>query len=115
MDRKWTPGPWMATNNPGDWGLAGAWAIAPSGANPYDWDQCISQVEYVTPYCAGASRAEIAAADRAAANAHLIAASPDLYEALEALVLNLEEGDFISTTRIDAAIAALAKARGETQ
>ena len=112
-ERKWTPGPWMATNNPGDWGLAGAWAIAPSGANPYDWDQCISQVEYVTPYCAGASRAEIAAADRAAANAYLIAAAPDMYEALEYLAADM----IVHMDDLTIAIVhnTLAKARGETQ
>lgn len=120
-ERKWTPGPWMATNNPGDWGLAGAWAIAPSGANPYDWDQCISQVEYVTPYCAGASRAEIAAAHRAAANAHLIAAAPDLYEALEqarGTILELinarnSEAEGSDEDWVGGINAALAKARGE--
>jgi len=44
------------------------------------------------------------------ANARLIAAAPDLLEALTALTANLDEGDFISTTRIDAAKAAIAKA-----
>jgi len=44
------------------------------------------------------------------ANAALIAAAPDLLEALTALTANLDEGDFISTTRIDAAKAAIAKA-----
>jgi hypothetical protein len=47
------------------------------------------------------------------ANAHLIAAAPELLEALERLVANLNEGDFISNTRIDEARAALAKAKGE--
>jgi hypothetical protein len=44
------------------------------------------------------------------ANARLIAAAPDLLAALEALTANLDEGDFISLTRIDAAKAAIAKA-----
>ena len=44
------------------------------------------------------------------ANARLIAAAPDLLEALKSLVANLAEGDFISETRIDAARAAIAKA-----
>ncbi|MCW7544863.1 hypothetical protein N7I30_13730 [Aurantimonas litoralis] len=45
------------------------------------------------------------------ANARLIAAAPDLLAALESLTANLDEGDFISLTRIDAAKAAIAKAR----
>lgn len=44
------------------------------------------------------------------ANARLIAAAPDLLKALQSLVANLAEGDFISETRIDAARAAIAKA-----
>jgi hypothetical protein len=47
------------------------------------------------------------------ANARLIASAPDLLEALESLVANLAEGDFISETRIDAARAAIRKATGE--
>ena len=45
--------------------------------------------------------------------ARLIASAPDLLEALENLVANLAEGDFISETRIDAARAAIARATGE--
>jgi hypothetical protein len=44
------------------------------------------------------------------ANARLIAAAPDLLEALRSLVENLTEGDFISETRIDAAKAAISRA-----
>ena len=82
-----TPGPWLAANNPGDWGLAGAWSITPPNGNPYEWDQCIAHVEYTTPYCAGASKAEIDAADVARANAELIALAPQL----AAEVLELRE------------------------
>jgi hypothetical protein len=49
----------------------------------------------------------------AAADARLIASAPDLLEALQSLVANLAEGDFISETRIDAARAAIARATGE--
>lgn len=52
-------------------------------------------------------------------NAHLIAAAPDLYNALENVMheiqfLGDEEHYFGTTERFDAARAALAKARGET-
>lgn len=53
--------------------------------------------------------------DEVASNTHLIAAAPELLEALERIVANLDEGDFISTTRIDEGKAAIAKARGESQ
>jgi hypothetical protein len=53
--------------------------------------------------------------EEAIANARLIAAAPDLMAALERLVANLDEGDFISTTRIDDARAAIAKAKGLTE
>lgn len=82
-----TPGPWLAANNPGDWGLAGAWSITPPNGNPYEWDQCIAHVEYTTPYCAGASKAEIDAAGVAQSNARLIALAP----ALAAEVLQLRK------------------------
>jgi len=52
-------------------------------------------------------------AARDEANARLIASAPDLLEALQSLVANLAEGDFISETRIDAARAAIARATGE--
>ena len=41
------------------------------------------------------------------------ASAPDLLEALQSLIDNLAEGDFISETRIAAARAAIAKATGE--
>lgn len=43
----------------------------------------------------------------------LLCAAPDLLAALQSLVANLAEGDFISETRIDAARAAIARATGE--
>ena len=48
------------------------------------------------------------------ANAHLIAAAPDLLEALEALVLD-ESKEYIPTRLWDAARAAIAKAKGQTE
>ena len=48
------------------------------------------------------------------ANAHLIAAAPELLEALEALVLD-ESKEYIPTRLWDAARAAIAKAKGQTE
>ena len=59
--------------------------------------------DYIVARCGGKDRQ---------ANANLIAAAPDLLAALESLTANLDEGDFISLTRIDTAKAAIAKARG---
>ena len=49
------------------------------------------------------------------ANAHLIAAAPDLYAALDGLIAPGDGGVFATRNLIDAAKAALAKARGEAQ
>ena len=47
------------------------------------------------------------------ANAHLIAAAPDLYEALETTVAALASSGSMHQKALDAAEAALSKARGE--
>ena len=49
------------------------------------------------------------------ANAHLIAAAPELYEALERMVADYDIGEMTETPILDVANAALAKARGETE
>lgn len=46
------------------------------------------------------------------ANARLIAAAPELYEALERLLVE-HDGNYRTSTAVDAARAAIAKARGE--
>lgn len=46
------------------------------------------------------------------ADARLIAAAPELLEALKRLTDNVEEGEFVSITRINEARAAIAKATG---
>lgn len=53
--------------------------------------------------------------EEAVANAHLIAAAPDLYAALDGLIAPGDGGVFATRNLIDAAKAALAKARGEAQ
>ena len=85
-----TPGPWLALDYTGT--DEPAWHVVPG-----DFHGTIATLD-----------------PEQSANARLIAAAPDLLAALEALVANLDEGDFISTTRIDAARAALSKARGQS-
>ena len=75
-----TAGPWYAHNLPGDWGLRGAYSIHVACASPHEWDPCIAQVEYQTPYCLGKK-----AARTAACNARLIAAAPDMHATILAL------------------------------
>ena len=95
MTYKWTAGPW-------DW----------IGANNKITVYAVGGDSITRVHVNGMDEADIL---RAEANAHLIAAAPDLVEALEALVTRtepytIEQGyDYW----IDKAIAALAKARGE--
>lgn len=90
-DTKWTPGPWVAaaTSDLMLWVARGE----PDG-------EIIAQLDSVNPY-----------------DAHLIAAAPDLYEALEDLFKELTLGDFDLPSSLKPEIAqaakALAKARGE--
>ena len=92
-ETKFTPGPWV--NSP-----LGPWII-----------ETKDEIEI----------ADISAFSlvNATANAHLIAAAPELYEALVNVmseissILKDEEHYFGTTERFDAARAALAKARGE--
>ena len=85
MSTKHTPGPWEST-------------LGASGCQAVEAEDGTVVASYVSE-----------------ANARLIASAPDLLEALESLVANLAEGDFISETRIDAARAAIAKAAGEVK
>jgi hypothetical protein len=98
---KFTPGIWTADiTDPSD-------VVVWASPDPKQNDELIANIGHRV------QQVQVAF-DCDTANAHLIAAAPALYKALERLVANLDEGDFISTTRIDEALAALAKARGET-
>lgn len=61
----------------------------------------------LTPIYEGVSERE---AQETRANAKLIAAAPELLEALHRLVENVDGGEFISITRIEEARAAIRKA-----
>jgi len=94
--RKWTPGPWLVQTTDG----------AKSG-NGFDvLGSCVSGLTWINP---DSNQSE------AQANAHIIAAAPDLYEALENL-LGVHEGK--GGTKYHAgeiARAALAKASGQEE
>lgn len=86
-ETKWTPGPWrVGIDRRAIWD---------------DEDRCIAVAKSET--------------HQLEANARLIAAAPDLYEALGdvAGLLMLHAGDGIATKAIDRARAAMAKARGD--
>ena len=95
---KWTPGPWR--RNPK------CNAVVADAATGFEDRE---NIEYYGGHLIAESifRYE---------NADLIAAAPDLYQALEALVLAEEAAgsDGLEAERRRAAIAALRKARGET-
>lgn len=115
MSDKHTPGPWevFICDDGGEWT---GWPISIHAANeddksivrtggmwPYEWDAATSQAEAV-------------------ANARLIAAAPDLYEALRDMLdgwkyIRSVHGDLYGVgwdRAQDKAVAALAKARGES-
>ena len=105
---KWTPGPWALEIRPGS-GAAADCTIA-----------MIEQPDERAPYRGMIARLQSAehingiAKDELVANAHLIAAAPDLYAALDGLLGLLDAGSLYEPQAY-AARAALAKARGETK
>lgn len=101
-ERKWTPGPWVAVRN------SAYWEVNPAnGAGDGDVPFTIGDVCASSPGNADGGLQK--------ANAHLIAAAPDLYDALQEMVdyCNAECGSKIYPGH--QANQALAKARGETQ
>jgi hypothetical protein len=87
-ETEFTPGPWRA-----DWDDSGQWYIEPLGISGTalrgDSGNCVE------------SR-----------NAKLIAAAPDLYDALVAMTVTFASSDYMEESR-QKARAAIAKARGE--
>lgn len=115
-DHKHTPGPWrVMPSEREDWD---GWfsVIDPALASP---DLAVCTCSYSggdDP--AGTAKAwsyEALGRSRAVANAnaHLIAAAPDMYEALRAVVKMLNFEQHAPRPQIEAAIAALAKADGK--
>lgn len=103
-ENHWTPGPWrIFIDDTG--GETSGWPLSvgsvhdedksivrPGGHYPYSWDAAMSKREAV-------------------ANAHLISAAPDLYEALAELV-SAVDGNYRELVT-ELCLPALAKARGE--
>lgn len=90
-ETKWTPGPWL---NVGGW--------VDSEDDSHGSIICsLSAVDRKPDYISDA-------------NAHLIAAAPDLYEALDQAVTSMQDSGYPNThLAVIAARKALAKARGE--
>lgn len=101
-ETKFTPGPWTCHRNSSFWefGSNSEGQLGDVCASMFDGDGERPDAEKVME-----------------ANAHLIAAAPDLYDALSDLVSSLdcsEKDGFIIRQEIKVARAALAKARGES-
>jgi len=113
---KHTRGPWMIYTAGLDWGMPRSHSIVPvSEDQPYLEENVVAEVYSVTPYVAGASRAEKELARRAWANANLIAAAPEMYDLLEEIARGpYEDSDCRSLCEAYAARARalLDKARG---
>lgn len=98
MNTKFTPGPW-ANSGPTQYSEQSEWIYGgPHRAR-------VAQVQFGLNYGQD-MEAEVAA------NAHLIAAAPELYEAAENLVIAIGMGWELDGV-VDVMNAALAKARGE--
>lgn len=105
----WTPGPWASRDFPDDWDVGGP----EDGSSPAF---CIGTDDDVVAVVYG----DYHDRDQGKNDARLIAATPELYEALTALLREVKKAGFESAhdygwpTVIPAADAALAKARGES-
>lgn len=107
-DPKWTPGPWAyRPEEYDDWGYVRG-APDSDGAR---WVICQARSPYKTQEELAAHR--IDGTDPWEATARLIAASPDLYDAMAEAMAELDALDFVTGPTIDKARDALAKARGE--
>lgn len=96
MSGKWTPGPWRVQSTEADDGVSFIYSGAPGDV------YCIARMMRFT----GGPSSD-------SANAALVAAAPDLYAALDALIDG--RNWVMSTEKFLAAKAALSKARGETK
>ena len=116
---KFTPGPWSIKN--------GVDIFGPLGGDSGDGVECdpndgwhVAEVDEYPSFVL--NEMVVLGADVRNANAHLIAAAPDLYEALEIMLADYweasedfdNESQMYAETVISQSHAALAKARGES-
>ena len=110
-DAKFTPGPWEVVNVVDVFTMSGAANNSGVMADSVDgWQiaDCSVGRTFV-----GGELIELGFKEQAA-NARLIAAAPELYEALEKATMLLDGVGFQSSDEYQAAMHALAKARGES-
>ncbi len=81
-----TAGLWECQVGHSDWGMPCAHIIVRKGETGNDCDTWIAEVPSVTPYCMGASSKDKRRAATQLANARLMAASPEMFTALSALL-----------------------------
>lgn len=102
---KFTPGPWEVRRYERDGELHDVFVQAPD-VNGYAYRaEILGEDEY---------REQSGGIARKLADASLIAAAPDMYEALEGLLKSHKPGIGQCCAEADAAIAAIAKAEGRT-
>ena len=114
---KFTPGPWQLHRGFSDWGMPCQHDVfVGEDENP----EQIAAIPSVTPYCLGASGKDRDLASRHWADARLIAAAPEIYEALRMALEVLHTAPMVGgayharriTEATKAAEAAIAKADG---
>lgn len=99
-EHKRTPGPWRADNGQ----RVGGFAVVHNGEpNPIGLARIVRKSEYTSGISAATAKA----------NAMLMAAAPDLLEALEALTANYSDVEPGGSVNVDRARAAIAKATGQ--
>lgn len=104
-ETKWTAGPWLASEDGAE--------VCPASGEKSFVEFCLIHGPWTDHDWYGAEEAK--------ANAHLIAAAPELYSVLEAVATRLDlerrergpDAVFPAAAMVDIALATLAKARGE--